>query len=65
MLSPKERYAEAQIIYDAFESKASEENCDVVFISLDDLKQIQKVYFNYYLDRRAFIQTLKKKFKEV
>lgn len=59
---PKERYTEAQFLYDALESKASEENCDVVLISLDDFKQIQKAYPNYYLDCRVFIQTLEQEF---
>ena len=59
---PKERYAEAQFLYDALESKANEENCDVVLISLDDFKQIQKAYPNYYLDCRVFIQTLEQEF---
>ncbi|WP_051420639.1 RelA/SpoT domain-containing protein [Helicobacter pametensis] len=60
---PKERYIEAQILYDALESKTSEENCDVVLISLDDFKQIQKAYPNYYLDCKTFIQTLEKEFE--
>ncbi|MCE3040501.1 RelA/SpoT domain-containing protein [Helicobacter anatolicus] len=60
---PKEQYVEAQILYDALESKTSEENYDVVLISLDGFKQIQKAYPNYYLDCKSFIQTLEKEFE--
>lgn len=60
---PKERYIEAQALYDALESKTHEENYDVVLISLDDFKQIQKAYPNYYLDCKTFIQTLEQEFE--
>lgn len=61
---PKERYSEAQALYDALESKTHEESYDVVLISLDDFKQIQKAYPNYYLDCKTFIQTLEKEFEK-
>lgn len=59
---PKERYIEAQFLYDALESQASEGNYDVVLISLDNFKQIQKAYPNYYLDCGEFIQILEQEF---
>lgn len=62
---PKERYIEAQALYDALESKTHEENYDVVLISLDDFKQIQKAYPNYYLDCKFFIQTLELEFERL
>lgn len=62
---PKEDFYNAQILYNALENETRKRsNADVVLVSLDDFKQMQKAYPNYYLDCHYFIRTLEELMKE-